>query len=249
MLSISGASADFRAFCSTPQGRLNFIKDLMAKVRQYSLDGIDVDWEYPSAADGSHDNYALMMKQLSDSLHVDGKYYLTAAITPGIYAGNIRDGIKTEVFAYVDLWNIMAYDDFSTDPNYPYKQHSSLQTATASLNYWLNTRQMPKEKCVLGLPAYGRNSGASQIATAYKTILTSGTQLGPAPLFQSDSAKITKTDGSTFTTYYNGMLTIKAKTILANDRANGVFFWEMGQDANNEYSLIKVAADALGKVY
>lgn len=248
-LSIAGA-ANFKTMAETETGRTNFIKDLMNKVRQYGLDGIDIDWEYPRTTDGTDVTFAALMKQLSDSLHVDGKYYLTAAVTPGIYSGSVRDGIKTEIFGYVDLLMIMAYDDFTTDPNFPYKQHSSMSTATVSLNYWLNTRALPKQKCVLGIPAYGRNSGATQVSASYKTILTSGTQLGPAPLFQSDSARMTRTDGSTYTTYYNGVLTVAAKTNLAKDRANGVFFWELGHDASDlNVSLHRTAADILGKTY
>lgn len=247
-LSTSG-EANFKTMAATAAGRLHFIKDIMNKVRQYKLDGVDIDWEYPRTMDGTDVTYAELMRQLSDSLHVDGKYYLGTAITPGIYGGSVRDGIKTEVFNYADIFNIMAYDDFSTDPNYPYKQHSSMNTATVSMNYWLNIRAMPKQKFILGLPAYGRNSGAAQVSTSYKTVLATGIQLGPAPLSQSDSAIITRTDGTSFTTYYNGMLTIKAKTLLAKERANGIFFWEMGHDANNEYSLLKVAAAAAGKSY
>lgn len=246
-LSINNA-ANFVTMAATETGRLNFIKDVMAKVRQYNLDGIDIDWEYPKTSDGTDATFAALMKQLSDSLHVDAKYYLSAAITPGIYSGSIRDGIRTEVFSYIDFFNIMAYDDFST--TVPYKQHSSMNTANVSLNYWLTTRGMPREKCILGIPGYGRNSGAAQVATSYRTILTSGAQLGPAPIHQSDSATITKSDGSTFTTYYNGVLTVAAKTKLAKDRANGVFFWEIGHDATDiNLSLHKVAADALGKSY
>lgn len=247
-ISLSGAT-NFAAVCKTATGRNNLIKDIMKKARQYNLDGIDIDWEYPRTTDGTDITYAELMKELSDSLHVDGKYYLSTAITPGIYAGSVRDGLRTEVFAYADFFNIMAYDDFTTDPKYPYKQHSSMSTATVSLNYWLNTRSMPREKCMLGIPAYGRNSGAAQISSSYKTILTSGQQLGPAPLYQSDSATMTKSDGSTFTTYYNGVLTVANKTTLAKTRGNGIFFWELGHDANNQFSLHKAAADAAGISY
>ena len=245
-ISLAGA-ANFASVTSSAAGRNNLIKDIMRKVRQHNLDGVDVDWEYPRTSDGTHEYFAALMKELSDSLHVDAKYYLATAITPGIYSGSVRDGIKTEVFNYVDIFHIMAYDDFTTDPQYPFKQHSSLATATASLNYWLNTRGMPKEKCVLGIPAYGRNSGAAQISSSYKNILANGTQLGPAPLHESDSARMTKTDGSVFTTYYNGMFTAVNKTILAKTRCNGVFFWEMGHDTNDQFSLHKAAAIELGK--
>lgn len=247
-ISLSNAT-NFKTVAATATGRNNLVKDIMRKARQYNLDGIDIDWEYPRSNDGTHETFAALMKELSDSLHVDGKYYLSAAITPGIYAGSVRDGIKTEVFAYTDFFNIMAYDDFTTDVRYPYKQHSSMSTATVSLNYWLNTRGMPREKAILGIPGYGRNSGAAQIATSYKTILLTGQQLGPAPLYQSDSARITKTDGTQFTTYYNGTLTVANKTNLAKTRANGVFFWELGHDATNEYSLHKAAATAIGRQF
>lgn len=248
-ISLSNATT-FKTVAATATGRNNLIKDIMKKVRQYNLDGIDIDWEYPRTSDGTDVTYAALMKELSDSLHVDGKYYLSAAVTPGIYAGSVRDGIRTEVFSYADFFNIMAYDDFSTDPRYPYKQHSSMSTATVSLNYWLNTRAMPLEKAILGIPGYGRNSGATQIATSYKTILATGSQLGPAPIYQSDSARITKTDGTQFTTYYNGVLTVANKTNLAKTRGNGIFFWEMGHDTPDlNYSLHAAAATAIGRQY
>ncbi|MFV0605208.1 MAG: glycosyl hydrolase family 18 protein [Niabella sp.] len=247
-ISVNDAT-NFKTAVATEAGRTRLAKDIMVKVRQYQLDGVDIDWEYPKTSDGTDVTFAAFMKELSDSLHVDGKYYLSAAITPGIYAGSIRDGIKTELFDYVDLFNVMAYDDFTTDPAYPYKNHSSMATANTSLNYWLNTRAMPKEKLILGIPAYGRNSGASQITASYKTILQSGTQLGPVPIYQSDSARLTTGGGVTYTTYYNGTITTAAKTTAAQSRCNGVFFWEMGHDANDQYSIIKAAADAIGKSY
>jgi GH18 family chitinase len=116
-------------------------------------------------------------------------------------------------------------------------------------NYWINTRGMPKEKFVLGIPAYGRNSGAAQVSTSFKTILATGTQLGPSPVHLSDSATITRTDGSTFTTYYTGHESAKLKALSAKNNGGGFMFWEMGHDANNDNALLKVACDAIGKTY
>lgn len=242
-LSINGSHTNFTNICANVNNRLLFIKDIMVKVRQLKLDGIDIDWEYPSAGDGTHETYALMMKQLSDSLHVNAKYYLSAAITPGRYSGNIRDGIKTEVFSYVDFFNIMVYDDFSTTA--PYKQHSGMDLATYCLNYWLNTRGMPKEKCILGIPAFGRPSGITQTNTvlSYKTILSQG---GSA---FSDSATVSAGGFTNYTIYYNGQPTVKNKAAYAKQIANGIMFWEIGHDANNDNSLIKAACDTIGKAY
>ncbi len=115
-LSINGAAADFKTLASTATGRTSLITQTMNLVRTYGLDGVDMDWEFPSTSDGTDVTYTALMKQLSDSCHTGSKYYLTAAITAGKYAGGIRDAIKSELWQgnYVDWFNIMSYDDFST---------------------------------------------------------------------------------------------------------------------------------------
>jgi GH18 family chitinase len=246
-LSINDGSGDgktnFKNMSSTNIGRNNFVKDVMNKIRQYSFDGVDVDWEFPTTSDGSDASFSLLMKELSDSLHRDARYYLTAAITSGKYAGSIRDAIRNEVFNYADWFNIMAYDDFST--TLPYKQHSDYSLAVTALNYWLTTRSMPKQKCVLGFPAYGRPSGITQSGTVltYKSILAQGGNS------QSDSAIVTAGGFTNYTIYYNGQPTVKKKAILAKQIANGVMMWEKWQDAIDNNSLLKAACDTVGRSY
>lgn len=232
----------FTAMAATATGRNKFIVDVMKKVRQYKVDGIDIDWEFPSATNGTATTYLALMKELSDSLHVDGKYYLTTAITAGKYAGGYRDAVTTELVPYVDFFNIMAYDDFSTTVQY--KHHSDYALAQTCLNFWLN-KGFPKEKLVLGLPAYGRPSGITQSGTikTYAQILAAG---GDS---QKDSAIVSATSYPSYTVYYNGQYTIKRKTMLAKTSANGVMLWEKGQDTHDNYSLLKAVCDTLGRTY
>lgn len=236
---------NFKNMAATAAGRNNFIKDVMSKVRQYSLDGVDMDWEFPTTSDGTDATFTLMMKELSDSLHRDGRYYLTSAITAGKYAGGIRDAIRNELFAYVDFFNVMAYDDFTTDPAQLYRQHSDYNLAQTCLNYWLTTRGMPAAKAVLGLPAYGRPSGITQTGTVltYKAILAQGANP------QYDSAVVTAGGFTSYTIYYNGQYTVKRKAILAKQIANGVMMWEKWQDAVDGNSLLKAACDTVGRGY
>lgn len=245
-LSINGSQPNF-LLLSDAAKRKNLVKNIMAKTRELSLNGIDMDYEYPRTTDGTDTIFTLLMKELSDSLHQGGKYYLSAAITPGRYAGSIRDGISNEVFNYIDFFNVMIYDDFST--SVPYKHHSDMALVNYCMNYWLNTRKMPPQKFVAGIPVYGRNSGSTQIATSYKTILANGVQLGPSPIYLSDSATLTKTDATTYTTYYNGQTSAKQKGALAKTNAGGIMFWEMGQDATDDYSIIKAVCDTIGRTY
>jgi hypothetical protein len=234
---------NFKNMAATIGGRNNFIKDIMNKVRLYNLDGVDMDWEFPSTADGTDATFTLLMKELSDSLHRDAKYYLSAAITAGKYQGGIRDAIRNELYPYVDFFNIMAYDDFFT--TIPYRHHSDYTLAQTCLNYWLTTRGMPAAKCVLGLPAYGRPSGITQANTvlSYKSILAQGGNP------QSDSAIVTAGGFTNYTIYYNGQYTVKRKAILAKQIANGVMMWEKWQDAPDGNSLLKAACDTVGRVY
>jgi len=247
-VSINDGSGDgktnFKNMAATAAGRNNFIKNVMDNVRLYNFDGVDVDWEFPRTDEGTDVTFTALIKELSDSLHRDAKYYLSVAITAGKYAGAVRDAIKTEIFTYVDFFNVMSYDDFSTSTLY--KHHSDYTLSVTSLNYWLTTRGMPKEKCVLGFPAYGRASGITQSGTAlpYRTILAQG---GSS---QSDSALVTTTAfPNGFMIYYNGQPTVKLKTMLAKQRANGVMMWEKWQDAPDGNSLLKAACDTIGRGY
>jgi len=234
---------NFKNMAATAAGRNTFVKDVMNKVRQYGFDGVDMDWEFPSTSDGTDATFTAMMKELSDSLHRDARYYLSCAITAGKYAGGYRDAIRNELYPYVDFFNVMAYDDFST--SVAYKQHSDYALAQTCLNYWLTTRQMPASKCVLGLPAYGRPSGITQSGTvlSFRTILSQG---GNAQL---DSATVTSGGFTNYTIYYNGQYTIKRKAKLAKDMANGVMMWEKWQDAPDGNSLLKAACDTVGRTY
>lgn len=238
-----GAAGNFKNMAATATGRNNFIKDVMNTVRANNLDGVDIDWEFPSTSDGTDATFTLLMKELSDSLHRDGRYYLSAAITAGKYAGGIRDAIRAEIFPYVDFFNVMAYDDFST--SVPYRHHSDYALAQTCLNYWLTTRGMPAAKCVLGIPAYGRPSGITQTGT----ILTYNGILGQGGNPQYDSAVVTAGGFTNYTIYYNGQYTAKRKAKLAKDIANGVMFWEKGQDAHDNNSLMKAACDTVGRTY
>ncbi len=246
-LGINDGSGDgktnFKNMAATPAGRTNFIKDVMNVVRQNNLDGIDMDWEFPTTSDGTDLTFTAMMKELSDSLHRDGRYYLSCAVTAGKYAGGIRDAIRNELFTYVDFFNIMAYDDFSTSA--PYRHHSDYALAQTCLNYWLTTRGMPAAKAVLGLPAYGRPSGITQSGT----ILTYSGILGQGGNPQYDSAVVTSGSFVNYTIYYNGQYTIKRKAKLAKDIANGVMLWEKGQDVHDANSLLKAACDTVGRAY
>jgi GH18 family chitinase len=98
------------------------------------------------------------------------------------------------------------------------------------------TRGMPKEKVVLGIPAYGKN--AVNVSKAYRDFVTANADVN------LDDATI---DGIRY--YFNGILTTRKKAKLAKETANGIMFWEFYHDDNNSKSIIKAANDELGRNY
>ncbi len=243
MISVFGTETNWQSMANTAAGRNSFIIQMMNIVRQYNLNGVDIDWEFPRTSNGTDITYTALMKELSDSCHRDAKYYLTAALTAGKYVGAVRDAIKDEIFTYVDYVNIMAYDDFNT--TVPYKHHSDVTLSNVCLNYWLNTRGAPKNKIVLGIPAYGRPSGITQTGT----VLTYNSILGQGANPLSDSAMVTHATLGNYMIYYNGVNTVKLKAQLGLQRGNGVMMWEKGQDSHGSNSLLKAICDTIGRPY
>ena len=244
-ISLSGSTTDWKNMAATQAGRTNYINQVMNIVRNYSLNGVDVDWEFPSTIDGTDLTYTALMKELSDSCHLGSKYYLTTALTSGKYVGQYTNAIKSELWTgnYVDFFNIMAYDDFNTTVSF--KHHSDYVLSQVCLNYWITTRGMPASKTVLGIPAYGRASGITQTGTT----LSYNSILGQGGSSQTDSAVVSVTGFSNYKIYYNGQPTAKRKAMLAKNTANGAMVWEHGQDRHDGTSLLKAICDTIGRPY
>lgn len=235
-ISVSGSSSYFATMASSPTARTKFVTNVVNFAKNNSLDGVDIDWEYPSTSGTtpSADNYTLLMIELSTELHKINRF-LSAAVTPAVYAGGIRDGIKAAVFPYVDFFNIMQYDGPGYDSAEPY-QHASYKMSVASMDQWLNVKGLPKEKAIVGIPLYGENAQGS--AKAYRDIEAAGVDVN------TNSGMVAGVEY-----WFNGINLVKQKTQLAKDRGNGIMFWEFSFDSNSTKSLIRAANDQLGRTY
>ena len=151
---LNGNDGAFTALAAQAGTRTAFINNLMSFVDQYGLDGVDMDWEYPREGNEPQD-YELLMTELGQRLHSEGKL-LTAAV---VVSGWNADGVLTGVFDDVDFLNIMAYDG---------PEHSTIGQATGGLDYWLG-RGLPKAKAILGVPFYSRDQ-----AVSYADLLAQG---------------------------------------------------------------------------
>lgn len=154
--------------------RLEFAVSAAAIVRQYHLDGIDIDWEYPGqVGDGNtfrpedKQNYTLMFRDLRAQLdeiakETGKKMLLTAAV------GGSKDFVEHtemgEAAKYLDYVNLMTYD-FSEDNViamhhtnlYASKKYNGHDWADNTVSFFEDAG-VPASKLVMGVAFYGHSS-------------------------------------------------------------------------------------------
>ena len=207
-----GGGGGFSGIVASSANINNFVNSMLSFCNQYGLDGVDIDWEYPSAGTQAN-NFLTMMSALSTALHNQGKILSVAVIGDG------GDYIVNGIFNVVDIVMIMAYDDNNF-------QHSTYELGAQCMAYWLG-RGCPASKAILGVPFYGHDSSQDPNSDAaeveYNTII-------------GDGASSTLDVFSTFG--YNGLLTMKSKTSYAMSTGGGVGIWELSGDATGTNSLL-----------
>ena len=158
LLSIGGwGSGRFSEMAASDKNRLLFAKDCRRVMDDFGLDGIDIDWEYPtqssagiSSSPDDTKHFTLLMRDLRQEL--GNKLLTCATIASGEYI-DFRSCIS-----YIDMVNVMSYDM----GNPPY-HHSALYPS--EITNWMTTSAaieahlkagVPCEKLVMGMPLYGR---------------------------------------------------------------------------------------------
>lgn len=212
--------------------RSMFINNLVSVVIKYNLDGIDVDLE----GSDIDENYESFVIDLAKSLRSKNKM-ITAAIA--VY---YKDVLTDKALAQYDFVNVMSYDRTgSWRPDKP-GPHSTYANAVEDLEYFGVERSIPKEKMVLGVPFYGYGFGpeltSPAISMNYGQIISQFPDAEFADEFKMPEGKIL---------YYNGISTIRQKTVLAKEKASGIMIWQLKGDAQGEHSLLKAINDVAFK--
>jgi chitinase len=178
MVSVGGWLADgFSDAALTESSRRTFARSAVALLREYALDGIDLDWEYPGQGvagikyrDEDKRNFTLLLKTLREELDAESSargragsdhYLLTIAAADREYFDHVE---MSKLHVYIDWINEMAYDFFnSLTPKTGHQAGlylSEFSSATdrngdAAVKQYLDAG-VPSQKIVLGVPFYGR---------------------------------------------------------------------------------------------
>ncbi|EIM82845.1 glycoside hydrolase family 18 protein [Stereum hirsutum FP-91666 SS1] len=181
LVSVGGwdGSRFFSSSVGDATNRTAFVKALTNMVSNYSLDGIDFDWEYPNGAGLSCNtispndtsNFLSLLQELRDD-PIGGSLVLSAAasIRPWNDATGQPSANLSDFALVLDHIAIMDYDLFGSwsdtaGPNSALNDTCAPTTAqtgsaVSAVNAW-STAGIPKDKIVLGVPSYGRSFNVS----------------------------------------------------------------------------------------
>lgn len=159
LLSVGGwGSGRFSEMAAAEKTRKAFASDCKAKLDEFSLDGIDIDWEYPtqssagiSSSPNDTENFTLLMRDLRKAL--GKKKLLTAATVCRARFVDLKACIR-----YIDYVNVMAYDMGSGDKHHASlfpSPHAGYCTSSQAVEAHIKAG-VPRQKLVMGVPFYGK---------------------------------------------------------------------------------------------
>lgn len=247
LLSIGGwGSGNFSEMAADADNRLAFATDCKRVIDEYGLDGIDIDWEFPtsdmagiSASPNDTHNYNLMMRDIRQAIGSDKLLTLATVCS--------ADYIDFEgIMPYIDFVNIMAYD-MENPP-----KHNAPLYQSSKFPGWFNcdesvrahlTKGVPASKLVLGMPFYGHGIDIYDSFTDFKNIKVPSGYTN----CWDDEAKVPYVidkNGRFVLSYDNARsIGLKCDYILEHGLL-GAMFWDDAGD-NSNHTLHKAIANKL----
>ncbi|KAF7321311.1 Glyco-18 domain-containing protein [Mycena kentingensis (nom. inval.)] len=146
-----------------PSLRAKFVQSSVKLLENFGLDGIDIDYEYPS----NHEQavgYADLLRELRHALDeharkkgTDYRFLLTIAAPCG--PDHYHKLQVQEMDRYLDFWNMMTYDfagSWDSVANHQANVHGGPLSASKAI-HWYISQGVDRSKIIMGLPLYGRS--------------------------------------------------------------------------------------------
>lgn len=250
LLSIGGwGSGRFSEMAANDEYRRAFAADCDRVVKEFALDGIDIDWEYPtssmaniSSSPDDTENFTLLMQDIRAA--IGNEKELTLATVASARYIDFK-----AILPSVDFVNIMAYDMASAPKHhsalYP-SGHSGDITSDGAVTAHLKAG-VPPSKLVMGIPFYGRGGDGYPSFQDYNKVGNTDTQytekwdeVAQVPYLAD------KNDTLVFGFENPRSLAIKCQYILDKDLLGGMY-WDYSGDNEQGDLRRTVAENLLGK--
>lgn len=250
LLSIGGwGSGRFSEMAANEEFRQAFARDCDRVVKEFGLDGIDIDWEYPtssmadiSSSPDDTENFTLLMRDIRSAIG-DKKELTLATVASARYID------FKAILPFVDFVNIMAYDMASAPKHhsalYPSENSGEItsdQAVTAHLK-----AGVPPSKLVMGMPFYGRGGNGypsfqdfNKVGNTNEDYTEKWDSVAQVPYL------VNKNDTLVFGFENPRSLAIKCQYILDRDLLGGMY-WDYSGDNEQGDLRRTVAENLLGK--
>ena len=240
LLSIGGWGTDgFSQMASTETRRSGFAASCKSVIDNYGLDGIDLDWEYPTskmadiaASPSDMSNFVLLVQEIRNAIGADKLLTIAAPSNANYYD-------FPSIMNYIDYINIMTYDmgypPYHNAPLY----HSSMvewESCSESVQFFID-KNVPINKLTLGIPFYGHGDPAATNNDIPSDVeyyrIASFINSGKYNDNWDDTAKVPYLTNSAgkFVCSYDDLRSITEKCKFIRDQGMlGAMFWEYDQD-------------------
>jgi chitinase len=249
LLSVGGwGSGRFSEMAAEETNRLAFAADCKRVVDEFSLDGIDMDWEYPtsssagiSSSPDDMENFTLLMRDIRQAIGKD-KLLTFASAATALYID------FKAVDPYVDFINVMSYV-LGNPPYHGAGLFRSEFTPRTSVDESIVAHieaGVPSGKLVLGMPFYGRVTHDSLPGTiSYRNLVNLS---GFTPQWD-DVAKapyLADAEGKMVVSYEDVRSIAYKCEYLHSKGLRGAMYWHYAHD-DDEGTLRKAVYDGVMK--
>lgn len=236
--------------------RITFARTTVALFKQYGIDGLDLDWEYPAIegypghtyTTADKNNFTELVKTLRQEMGND--YLLTFAA--GGFVKYLEESIDWDaVMPVVDFVNLMTYDlvgGYATVTGHHTALHDYRpgQESTGKAVNWLLDKKIPAKKLIIGAAMYARvwedvadtghglyQGGRFKQGVAYTDFTNYFSDISGFKYYWDKKAKAPYQYNAVkklFATF-DDKRSIKEKTkFIRRKKLGGIMFWELGQD-------------------
>lgn len=226
---------------TTPRQKLE--KNLIAEAIKYSLDGINIDFEYVKKENG--EDFSQFLRELGIMCRNNGIVLSIDNYPPTSYSEYYN---RTEQAAVADYVITMAYDEHyaGSEEAGPVSSLKYVQDATAN-----TLAQVPAEQTIIALPFYSRlwkettkdgktNVSSEAYSMSYaKDVLTGA---GVEPVWDSATGMNYgeyKKDGALYKMWLEDEQSLEEKMKAATSgKVAGVAFWKLGLENSSVWDMI-----------
>lgn len=248
VLSVGGwGSGRFSEMAADSGRRASFAADCRRTADEFGLDGIDIDWEYPtsnaagiSCSPDDTANFTLLMRDLRAALGPDA--LLTMATDATAKFIDYRATLP-----YVDFVNVMTYD-IANAPKHHAALYSSPNAPDLTVDGSMKAHiaaGVPADRLVMGMPFYGRGGEKMRGGSFGKIQVPEGCEvrfdsIAMVPLiFNAEGEAILGFDNP-------ASIAAKCDYILEND-LHGAMYWDYSDDDDAHTLAYTVASKIKGR--